>query len=795
MGCYVPGVIASTDDPLETEQIRAALRARTNHNYGAEHADTLAPLPDPKTLNERLKLTAGVAEETAVGRPLPCLDLPEIRPLLARAGLEGAALEASELHTIRQFLDAAAQVESALEAVEEPAVAQFKQGFVFPRELYRHLSRILDSYGYLRDQASAELAQLRKQARAVRSRARAQVDAVAQSHEIRPLLRDAGVTLRQGRYVIPVKADQQRRVKGLVHTFSGSGETAFVEPFQAVALNNAVEHAEQEERREEYRVRVRVTRALSRAQETLETTIHFLGQLELLRVGEQLRQELGGAIPELDSGPAFALTEARHPLLVLTHGSGDVVPIDLQLGGEEGARCLVVSGPNAGGKTVLLKTIGLLHWMAYAGLAIPAHGRVGWFPEIWAIVGDQQSLQADLSTFSAQLVRLKAVLEGLGPHRLVLIDELGAGTNPPEGSALGVTVLEELRRCGCVALVSTHLERLKQFAVAHSGVLNAAVGFDVERLEPTYRLEWAQSGRSQALDIAARLGLSDELLIRARQALEEGAEEADRILAQRDALLAQAEAARQAAEAAHQQANADREQARSLRQQQMAERERAYTEAKADWEQTLKEAREEVRETIHRLKASGNTAEADRTLNELDQKVRAEAPLAERPEQATVHNQVQVKVGDWGRLEPFPQSGRVVEVDRQRGQLDIEIAGKRVRGEIADFHSVKAAKDPARKSQGRRSPKAPPPESTQLDLRGKRRDEALVVLQRYLDNAYGSGWQQVSILHGKGNGVLGEAVHAALKEDRRVATFGWAAPQAGGAGVTEVVFEGSSETE
>ncbi|MFA9459713.1 endonuclease MutS2 [Thiohalorhabdus methylotrophus] len=792
LGRYASGA-TPPDDPLETGRIRRVLRERTANPYGSERADSLDPLRDAEAVAGRLVLAAAVAEETAAGRPLPRLALPDIRSALKRARIENAVLETDDLGAVHHFLIAAAEVEACAAEVENPLLAEYLGGFSRPEELVRHLDRIMDPAGGIRDQASPELAAARAGVRQARDRVRSHLEQRAQSNALRPLLQDTRVTLRQGRYVLPVKAESQGRVKGVVHAASGSGETVFMEPLDAVSLNNALEQAENQVLREEYQVRVLATRAVARASEELEGAEGFLGLLDLLQAGERLRADLGGSVPELSGGPEFDLEAAAHPLLVLEHGRESVVATDLALGGE--ARCLVVSGPNTGGKTVLLKTVGLAHWMAYCGLPIAASGRVGAFADLWAVIGDQQSLAADLSTFSAQLVRLKGVLEGVDEHRMVLIDELGSGTNPGEGSALGVAVLERLRRAGSVALVSTHLDRLKHYAVRHPGVVNAALSFDVEHLAPTYRVEWAQAGRSQALEIAERLGLPGDLLQEAREALGEETQEVERLLAERDRLLAEATAERQEATEARRRGEAAEREARSLRERLSAEREEAFGKVEAQWNQALESARAEVREIIRHLKETGNTAAADEALARLDAEFRRQAPT-EQAEAPVVEQPLRVNVGDRGRLAPFRQAGEVVGVDHDRGEVEMDLGGKRVTGKLENFQRTQAAEpeapaaEPAAPSgggTGRRGPSLP--ESTQIDLRGKRRDEAMAALQHFLDNAYGAGLGHVTVLHGKGTGVLSKSVQEMLTDDGRVARFGFARPEEGGAGVTEVEFK------
>ncbi|MFB6260971.1 MAG: hypothetical protein ABEJ96_11505, partial [Thiohalorhabdaceae bacterium] len=323
LGRYASGSGPPPDDPLEAERVRQVLADRTANVYAAERAAVLGPLDGYEAVADRLALAGAVARETAAGRALPRMHLPDIREALGRARIEGAVLEAEELAAVHRFLAVAGEVETAAAEVEEPRLADFLGGFARPGELVRHLDRVVDPAGGIRDQASDDLASARAEVRRARDRVRNHLEERANSRGLRPHLRDSRITLRQGRYVLAVRAESQGQIKGVVHAASGSGETVFMEPLEAVDLNNGLERAEAEAQRAEHRVRVQATKAVARARQELFEAADFLGLLDLLRAGESLRRDLGGDVPELGQGAAFALEAAAHPLLVLDHGPGE----------------------------------------------------------------------------------------------------------------------------------------------------------------------------------------------------------------------------------------------------------------------------------------------------------------------------------------------------------------------------------------------------------------------------------------------------------------------------------------
>ncbi|MFZ5613479.1 MAG: endonuclease MutS2 [Pseudomonadota bacterium] len=766
-------------DSLDLPALRAHWLEHVSHCYGRDHVAVLQPAATLASARERLHWSEALLDLQRLGEDLPAHALPDIRPHLSAAQRPGAWLEAGDLLDVRVVLDALRDYRAALErAAPENPLRALGQQLQAPAALAERLRQSLDEDGQVRDQASPDLARLRRQIQSTRREIRSLLQQLLGRGDLADAWQEQLVTLRAERYVLPLRATHKGRVKGIVHDRSASGETLFIEPLDVIDLNNQLITQQQDERAEVVRILRALTAAVGEAAPALLPMLTEVGRLDGVRAGLLLARGYGGELPEIDARPAFDLRTLRHPLLCLQLGLGQVMPADLALG--EALRQLIVTGPNTGGKTVLLKSVGLVHAMAYLGLPIPARGRCGWFGRILTVIGDEQSIEHNLSTFSAQLLRLRLVLEQADADSLVLLDELGSGTDPREGGALGTAVAEALCQRNSLSLITTHLEALKHYALNRPGVQVASMHFDVEALRPTHQLQLGRSGESHAIDIAQRLALPEEITGRARVLLQEQESAVDRLVRERDRILNEAADARQSAAAAEAAAAAAWQAAEADRQAAAAARERAYEEARREWQDTLGQARRQVKQRIQQLKTGRDTTGAAQSLNELDARFQGKKP-ATRPQQPSRLPQP----GDVGLFHPYRLPATVLQVDVEHNRIQVSARGKQLWGRLDQFEPKSGLQLPKEERTATVSrPTAEP--RLQLDLRGQRRDEAEENLLRYLDEARAHGLTQVSILHGTGNGVLAEMVRAVLRADPRVKSFAMARPERGGAGVTEL---------
>ncbi len=754
---------------LEFPLVRGRLAAATGFPPGRRLAEALLPSPDPVLveigLEETSQARALIAEHPSAGIG----GAHDIGPAVDRAA-RGGRLDAAQFAAIAQTLEAGSRLRDVL-ADDRRALLHALARELHPLPGLRStLERSFDPAGELLDTASARLGALRRATRHAYERLRTRLEQLVHSSDVGGALQDPIVTLRNGRYVIPVRADARSRVKGIVHDASGSGQTLFVEPLVAVELGNAWREAQLAEAAEVERILDELSALVGSQAGPLAETLDALARFDFWSAKARLAEEMDAVRAEPARRTEIVLKGARHPGL-----SGHVVPIDVELGTE--FRALVVTGPNTGGKTVTLRTIGLLVLMHQAGLHVPADpgSRLPVLADLFADIGDEQSVAQSLSTFSGHLRSIVRIAAAAGPATLILLDELGAGTDPTEGSALAQALLDHFLRTGALVAATTHYAELKVYAHTTPDVRNASVEFDLETLSPTYRLRIGLPGGSQAFAIAERLGLSSSIVDDARSRLSEGQQAFEETLASiRAADLATREALdrARAAElrAAESQRAADEERRRARR-----ERDEAVASARADAEQIVDDLRADVRGARRRLERETVTAPA---LDEVVERAEARlgrfpaaAPAPPPPPQAAP---VAWRVGARARSRTGGWEGRIVALERSGTRATLEVGGMRVTAPTAELEPAVAS--------GHDAPRASRPDggtaeatsgisrlrlerartvASSLDVRGARVEEALEVVGRYLEDASLAGLERAIIIHGLGTGALRDAVRAA----------------------------------
>ncbi|MDR7415406.1 MAG: endonuclease MutS2 [Armatimonadota bacterium] len=771
---------------LEFEKIRDRLRQLTETAVGTELVAELGPTADFRAVQERLQETAEARELLRAGE-LSLRGVYDLRPLLARVRV-GGVLSPEDLlrvlHTVRVARRVKGGVLSRAERV--PQLSALVRDLPTFEPLEAELERALGEDGRVLDSASPELARIRKQLRATEQELRTRLEELLRSPRWARMLQDPIITVRGDRYVVPVKQQYAHQFPGILHDQSGTGQTAFMEPLVAVQLGNRLRALRGAEEREIQRVLAWLSERVAACAVPLEEAVRRLARLDLALAKARLAEELDAVDPELLPEPRLELVEARHPLLVYAHRRDPqrpVVPIDVWLGTD--FRTLLLTGPNTGGKTVALKTIGLLQLMLQSGLFVPAspRSRMGVFPQIFADIGDEQSIEQSLSTFSGHMRAIVDILHRARPGALVLLDEIGAGTDPAEGSALARAVLETLHERGCRVVATTHYGELKSLAYSLEGVQNASVDFDAETLRPTYRLRIGVPGSSHAFIIAQRLGLPPEILDRARESLGRKMVEMETVLTGLNEDRRRMELARAEAERLRREAEEERARYEALQAQLRSERERLLARAREEARELLERTREEVRRVLAELREERRAQvaqEAHSRLAELQKALRAGQALeAGEPVETVVP-------GDRVRVASLRAEGIVVGVT-ERDEVEVQVGRWRVRVPRAD---LRLPTGPAPSSQPRMpAQRAFAVESAaRLDLRGMKADDAVYELERALDTALVRGVRRLVVVHGKGTGALRRAVHEALSAHPGI-RFHLAPPSEGGEGVTVVELE------
>ncbi|HJP72322.1 MAG TPA: endonuclease MutS2 [Candidatus Limnocylindria bacterium] len=780
---------AGTLRALEFAAIVEQLAALTSFAPSRELAQEAQPMADPVHVgllqdqtDEADRLLSEQAQASIGGAR-------DIRAALERAS-RGGRLTAAELLEIGETLVATERFEARLSAWRGPHLAGIRDDLDPAPALAERIGRSVDESGELLDSASAELGAIRKRLRTAQDRVRERLNAMLRSTQMTGIIGEAIVTVRAGRYVIPIRAEAKGRVKGIVHDQSASGATLFIEPLTVVELNNAWTEATLAEAREEERILDELSREIEGRADALRDSLAALARADVWMARARLGAAMDGVRPTV-ADDAAELLSARHPLL-----GADAVPIDLRLGDRFGYRALVVTGPNTGGKTVSLKTLGLLALMHQAGLRVPAAGgaRLPVFGRVMADIGDEQSIAQSLSTFSSHLRNVVRFVSDAGPGTLVLLDEAGAGTDPAEGSALAMAIVARLLDAGAMVAATTHYAELKTFATEHPGVTNAAVEFDVTTLRPTYRLTIGLPGKSQAFAIAERLGLPADILADARDRISaEHASMEETLAAIARAQEAQA-AALSAAEAERAEASAERDLARGGVARARREAGDILADARRTADELLARAEREVAEVRRELTRQRNlaggrggaNAAALEAITERAKRVRTEAPAAEASDDADLAGP-QPRVGLWGRSRTLGSAGRIVEISGRTGRVTLETEGARLVVPSDDVEVVPepisgpAPRDLEAEEMRRRAAQRVSPT---LDLHGERVEAALERLRAYLDDALLAGLDSVVIVHGIGTGALRRAVRDALREHPRVQGMRGGRKDEGGEGAT-----------
>jgi len=832
-------------EALELDKVLARLAAHTA--FSASHALALALEPTTDVAEARRR-QAATAEARTLRAQRPTLTVGgahDVRPLLRRAAV-GGVLQPTELLDVASTGRAAAILKTTVlkHTDELPALARIAERLGEHRAVVEAVDRAIGDGGEVLDDASPTLRQLRLQVRGAYGRLMDKLQELLGSPAYRSALQEPIVTMREGRYVVPIKVEYRNQVRGIVHDQSASGATVFVEPLAVLDLTNRWRELQIEEQREVERVLAELSGLIGADHYGLEASVEALAELDLHFAMARLAEEQRATRPDLRapralsppaplpggegraasplspgaeaSGagsrssalspweraggegtrpPVLRFVEARHPLL-----TGEVVPISVELGRDFDV--LLITGPNTGGKTVALKTIGLLALMAQCGLQLPAaDGSFSTvFDGVYADIGDEQSIEQSLSTFSSHVTRIVSILQAADNRSLVLLDELGAGTDPQEGSALARSILRYLQERGCIVVATTHYSELKTYAHLTPRVENASVEFDLDTLSPTYRLSVGLPGRSNALAIATRLGMPASVVEGARDLL---APENVAV----EQLLAEIQQERAAAAAARERAARAAEDAAKL----LARRERQVTAVEQEREAIWRRARQEseamladLRREVQRELAAARAARADRTaVEEIADRAAALAPVA-APESR-----------QWRRARPAPPPPPPVAVGARVGvprlnargvvrslsadgrEAEVEMGGLRVRVKTAELtppDAVEAgSEEPAPVTYVPAAPPLPAPSGPvplELDLRGQRAAEATEAVERYLDDAVLAGLPAVRIIHGHGTGAVRKAVRDLLSRHSLVRSWAPADRRAGGDGATEVQLAG-----
>ena len=785
---------------LEFRKVLEKVANRALSELGKERVLELVPGTEVGLVQAELQRVEETARFLDRHRDWPSPEIADARAALETLALEGSVVEPKELYSLGWLLASGGGLKDGLSkaAPELPGLETLREGLHKDRAVEKTIRKVVDRDGLILDSASRELGRIRGRLRQVHGKVVQALEKLLRSLPDRIVVPDASVTIRDGRYVIPIRREGRGEVGGAVLDESATGATLFVEPPLALQIMSELRGLQREEAREILRILREQTDTIRPAVPLLEASQEALVVFDSIYARAQAALAWDGTAPTLlpPSTQEVEIVNGRHPLL-LAKGEGTVVPFDLSL--EPGERVLVVSGPNTGGKSVFLKAVGLIAALAQSGVVPPVGKgtRLPLFSEIFADIGDEQSIVESLSTFSAHLGNLKEIVGEADQESLVLIDEMGTGTDPQEGVALSRAILEEMVRRGTLTVATSHLGALKRLDTPGSGVVNASLQFDPDRIEPTYQLLKGRPGRSYGLAIARRLGFPSTLLDRAESHLPKDEARMEELLATLE--RKEKEAAELVDSLTQERAQAeDLKEGLQEREEQLKSRERtARDRAQEEARQLLLGARREVEEAIKDVRTARERTKADEEMLEAaDRDARRrveEAAMRHRPgrkRKPGLPGDREFHPGDRVSLAGTGSKGTVVEIREDRAL--VETAGVRLQVPVADLVFLGPAAGDQEKSSSTSAPLAsswqgpeadPEPE---VDVRGLRVSEVGTEVDRAVDQAILGGLGELRIIHGKGTGALRESISEMLTNDGRVSDFRMGGPAEGGAGVTIV---------
>ena len=774
---------------LEFPKIRARMAALATTEMGRACALELMPSSDPFLVRRMQQQTEEASTVLAYNGSNPMAAFTDVRPFLKLAQI-GSTLSAKAILQISDAMKASRLVRGALVTDREdtPLLTELGSRLYANRRLEEDIFDAILSEDEISDHASSELNDIRRHIRVLNDRIRDKLNAIVRSPSTVKYLMDAIITMRNGRYVVPVKAECRANVPGIVHDQSGTGSTLFIEPMSVVEAGNELKQWAVKEKNEIERILAAFSAQIGPDAELIGDSLENLAEIDMIFARAALGRSMNAVPPKLNEEGRVNLIRARHPLI----DPDKVVPSNLWLGSD--FTTLVITGPNTGGKTVTLKTVGLLSLMAQAGMQIPAAygSELAIFDEIFADIGDEQSIEQSLSTFSSHMTNIVDILDRVTENSLVLFDELGAGTDPTEGAALAMAILNRLLERKVRTMATTHYSELKVFALSTPGVENASVEINVETLRPTYRLSIGVPGKSNAFEISRKLGLPEEIIDSAKEKLSGDQVRFEDVIANAEYHRQIAEKERKLAEEAHLETQRLRDEAEKLRSDLAAHREHDLRKAKDEARRILQRAQRESEQLIADLKKKNSgelkehelhamRAKLQSAIDENAEKIEVPAGVGEVPKT--------VQVGDTVELVNLGTKATILTLPDSKGECTVQAGALKLKAKLKDMRTAQPDKPKKQPKSGNRIHVAPRPVETECDVRGCNLEEALMAVDLFLDGAVLNRLRTVSIIHGKGTGILRAGIHKHLKTHAAVKEFRLGRYGEGEDGVTIVTLK------
>ena len=752
---------------------------------GKQHVLELSPMFDLSRLTSEGKAVSE-AKEILIRNIPPQIDyIPDLFDSIAQSRIEGAVLASKKILEILKLSRLSRSLYQFLKSNSAiaPTLSGHQYSLLNEKVFEHHIEKVLDETGEVKEKASQKLSDIRKQIREKKASLVKSINSIMKSLDAEDIVREDYLTLRDGRMVIPIKVEHKRHLKGFVHSESATGQTVYIEPEQTLELNNEIVTLGFAEKREIERLLKELTRLIGKENEKLKESLETIAFLDSLFARAKYSIEIIGSFPEINNSKSFYVNDARHPVLLKKMGRVGTVPLNFKL---EDQKIILITGPNAGGKTVVLKTIGLLSMLLQSGIHIPVHPDSNFhlFKNILIDIGDEQSLEDDLSTFSSHLNNLKNILLNADESSLVLLDEIGTGTDPTEGSALAAAVLLKLRDKKALVLASTHHGSLKIIANDEDKFINAAMEFDHEQLKPAYKFKLGVAGSSYAFEIARRIGIDDNIIRTASDFMDSDKYKLETFLSDLEAKSNSLEDKLKQLEIENTRLAGLSSLYKNNVEKLEKEKKDILKKAKADAEDFLRDVNRKVEETIKQIRESGAKKEVIKEAKKIVVELKEETEKLYAPEILLESKISDFNVGSFVAIKNTATTGRIVLIDKEKRKALIESGSIRMNVDLVNLALTKPDRNEAREVHHHNISQT----ITQyrLDIRGRKPEEADFEILKFIDDAYMMGQNRVEILHGKGTGALKKTVKDILDKHEKVKNYYFAPIEFGGEGITIV---------
>ncbi|HSL88672.1 MAG TPA: endonuclease MutS2 [Ignavibacteriaceae bacterium] len=773
----------ATLDKLEFTKIRNHLSSFSITDTGKSFLLKLSPKSDLDTINKEGSIV-NEAKNILINLSAPPIEyLPVLEETLSKSRIEGGLISAKRILDILKLTQVSRNLKHFFKSQPDNFPLLYESSStLFSDKLFEHqIQKIINEQGEVKENASKQLSEIRRDIRNKKDELVKSINRIIKNLKDDDFVREEYLTLRDGRMVIPIKVEHKRHLRGFIHSESSTGQTVYIEPEETLELNNEIVSLSFAEKREIERLLKELTKLIGQYSSELKQSLEVIAYIDSVFARAKHSIELIGAFPEIIQTKKMSILDARHPLLLKKIGRKNTVPLNIDF---DDSRVIIITGPNAGGKTVVLKTIGLLSVMLQSGIHIPVSPDSNFhiFNKILLDIGDEQSIEDDLSTFSSHLKNLKSILEEADDKSLVLLDEIGTGTDPAEGSALAATILKTLLAAGSIVLASTHHGSLKLFAYSINGMQNAAMQFDHDSLTPTYKFVLGIPGSSYAFEIAGRLGFDEKLLADAKNNIESDKHKLEEFLTEIELKSNSLNKKLAELEVENTRLNGLSNLYKNNIEKLEKEKKEILKKAKSDAEYFLKDINKKIEKVVKDIKEKGASKEIIKESKKEIERLKISAENIILPEVESIDEKYNFSVGSFASVKNSSTTGEIIDLNSEKNRATILVGTLKIQIKLSELVPVKNIKEKEIRNSFDyvKTTEA----SYRLDIRGDRAEEAEFKIIKFIDDAYQDNLGRVEILHGKGTGVLKKTVNQLLKKHDKVKSFYFAPLEQGGEGIT-----------